>query len=339
MLWHSTPDGRRGDPVTAASLACQTYVCRALVTMEPNSQSLRIDTHHHFWKYTPHEYDWIDDAMRLIRRDYLPEDLEQAIRSCGVDSVVSVQARQTLEETRWLLELSSAHSFIGGVVGWVPLVARDVADTLASLMERGRLKAVRHVLQGEADAYMLGADFNHGIDALSALGLVYDILIFERQLPQTIAFVDGHPHQIFVLDHIGKPRIRDRVMSPWRENIRRLAERPNVYCKLSGLVTEADHSAWTKGDLAPYLETVLDAFGPQRLMFASDWPVCLVATTYCEWFKLVAEQIGALSDAEQEAILGGTARRVYGLHVLNTEEPLDGGVRIANDDRCHKKAW
>lgn len=293
--------------------------------MEPTSRPLRIDAHHHFWKYTQEEYDWIDDAMRLIRRDYLPEDLEQAIRSCEIDSVVSVQARQTLEETRWLLELSSAHSFIGGVVGWVPLVARDVVDTVASLIERGRLKAVRHVLQGEADGYMLRADFNRGIDALSAFGLVYDIVISERQLPQTIEFVDRHPGQIFVLDHIGKPRIRDRVMSPWRDNTRRLAERPNVYCKLSGLVTEADYSAWNKSDLTPYLETVLDAFGPKRLMFGSDWPVCLVATTYCEWFKLVAEQIAVLSGAEQEAILGDTARRVYRVHLRDCEEPLARG--------------
>jgi L-fuconolactonase len=275
---------------------------------------LRIDSHHHFWKYSPEEYGWIDEAMRVIRRDYLPEDLEPEIRRCGIAGVVSVQARQTLEETQWLLELSRMHNFIAGVVGWVPLVSRDISEILGRVKAQGRLKGVRHVLQGEPDErYMLQADFNRGIDALSQFGLVYDILIFERHLPQTIEFVDRHPRQTFVLDHIGKPRIRDAVLSPWRENILRLAERPNVYCKISGLVTEADYKSWTKIELKPYLDTVLEAFGPGRLMFGSDWPVCLVATTYGDWFNLVAEQIGNLSDAEQKAILGDTARLVYGL--------------------------
>lgn len=295
----------------------------AFVTRETNFGSLRIDSHHHFWRYTPEEYGWIDDAMRVIRKDYLPEHLEAAMRGCGIGSVVSVQARQTLEETEWLLRLSSVHHFIGGVVGWVPLVAHKVLDILGRLMSQGRLKAVRHVLQGEPDdRYMLRADFNRGIDALRQFGLAYDILIFERHLPQTIEFVDRHPRQIFVLDHIGKPRIRDHILSPWREHMRRLAERSNVYCKISGLVTEADYATWTKDDLAPYLDAVLEAFTPERLMFGSDWPVCLVATTYKDWFNLVAEHIGTLSAAEQERILGGTARVVYGLDPIESGEPL-----------------
>ncbi|MBV8898237.1 MAG: amidohydrolase family protein [Acidobacteriaceae bacterium] len=279
-----------------------------------NSGSIRIDSHQHFWRYTPEEYGWIDDKMRIIRRDFLPEHLEPEIHSCGIQRVVSVQARQTLEETRWLLDLASAHDFIAGVVGWVPLIADDLPDILAPLAEQRRLKAVRHVLQGEPDdRYMLRADFNRGIDALAEFGLVYDILIFERHLPQTIEFVDRHPRQIFVLDHIAKPRIRDHVLSPWRENMFRLAERPNVYCKISGAVTEADYNAWTKQDLAPYLDAALEAFGPQRLMFGSDWPVCLVATKYGAWFNLVAEHIQTLSDAEREAILGATASHAYGI--------------------------
>lgn len=286
--------------------------------LEPNRGIMRIDSHHHFWRYTPEEYAWIDEPMAAIRRDYLPEDLAPEIRSCGIESVISVQARQTLEETSWLLHLSSTHDFIGGVVGWVPLIAQDVPEILAAFMQQGRLKAVRHVLQGEADdQYMLRADFNRGIAALSEFGVVYDILIFERHLPQALEFVDRHPHQIFVLDHIGKPRMRENVLSPWRENIHRLAERPNVYCKISGMVTEAGYSAWTKKDLAPYLDTVLDAFGPQRLMFGSDWPVCLVAATYRSWFTLVSKQITVLSESEQEAILGGTARHVYSLDLPN----------------------
>jgi L-fuconolactonase len=160
---------------------------------------------------------------------------------------------------------------------------------------------------------MLRDDFNRGIDSLAQLGLVYDILIFERHLPQTIQFVDRHPKQIFVLDHIAKPRIRDHLISPWRENLRTLAERSNVYCKISGMATEADYNTWTKEDLAPYFDTVLQAFGAERLMFGSDWPVCLVATTYRGWFNLVRERIASLSDAEQNAILGGTAIRTYRL--------------------------
>jgi L-fuconolactonase len=284
------------------------------VSAKSGLPAIRIDAHHHFWTYSPEEYGWIDDTMAVIRRDFLPEHLETEIRSCGIDGVVPVQARQTLEETRWLLALASQHDFIRGVVGWVPLIAPEISNILGSLAEQGRLKAVRHVLQAEPDhQYMLHDDFNRGIDSLREFGLVYDILIFECHLPQAIQFVDRHPKQIFVLDHIAKPRIRDHVMSPWRENLRILAERPNVYCKISGMVTEADYNTWTKQDLAPYFDTVLDAFGPEQLMFGSDWPVCLVATKYSGWFNLVLEQIASLSDAEQDAILGGTAIRVYKL--------------------------
>jgi L-fuconolactonase len=276
--------------------------------------AIRIDAHHHFWTYSPEEYGWIDESMAVIRRDFLPEHLESEIRSCGIYGVVSVQARQTVEETRWLLALASQHDFIRGVVGWVPLIAPEISDILGSFMGEGRLKAVRHVLQAEPDdQYMLRDDFNRGIDSLGEFGLVYDILIFERHLPQAVQFVDRHPKQIFVLDHIAKPRIRDHVISPWQENLRTLAERPNVYCKISGMVTEADYNTWTKEDLAPYFDTVLHAFGPERLTFGSDWPVCLVATTYRGWFNLVLERITSLTDAERIAILGGTAIRAYKL--------------------------
>ncbi|MBV9613554.1 MAG: amidohydrolase family protein [Acidobacteriaceae bacterium] len=301
------------------------------MAIDLKGSAIRIDSHQHFWRYTPEEYGWIDDEMRSIRRDYLPEHLEPAIHSCGIGGVVSVQARQTLEETRWLLHLAALHDFITGVVGWIPLVADDVPDILAPLTEQRQLKAVRHVLQGEPDdRYMLRADFNRGIDALSEFGLLYDVLIFERHLPQTIEFVDRHPGQVFVVDHAAKPRIRDHVLSPWRENMFRLAERSNVYCKISGLVTEADYNGWTKQDLMPYLDTLLAAFGPQRLMFGSDWPVCLVATKYGDWFNLVAEQIQTLSDVERDAILGGTARRVYALDL-----PSPKASRLPADDPYH----
>lgn len=274
----------------------------------------KVDAHHHFWKYDPVEYDWIDEKMRVIRRDFLADDLRKEITAAGVSGVVSVQARQSLEETRRLLELADRNDFIRGVVGWAPLVEPNVSDTLGELAENRKLRSMRHVLQGEPDPfYMLREDFNAGIRALKSFGLAYDILIFERHLPQTARFVDKHPDQVFIVDHSAKPRVGDREISPWRENMQELAKRPNVYCKISGLVTEADYSNWTEAQLQPYLDTVLSAFGPGRLMFGSDWPVCLVAVTYSRWISIVANAISALSVTEQERIWSGTALEAYRL--------------------------
>ncbi len=275
---------------------------------------MKVDSHHHFWKYDPKEYGWMDDSMKAIRRDFLPRDLKSEIDAVGIDAVVSVQARQTVEETTWLLGLAAANRFIRGVVGWAPLINRKVADVLEPLAGNPKLKSVRHVLQDEPDDnYILRDDFNAGINVLSHFHLVYDILIFERHLPQTIRFVDLHPNQIFVLDHIAKPKIKDHVVSPWRENMIQLAKREHVYCKLSGMVTEADHQHWTPQDLDAYFDTALEAFGPRRLMFGSDWPVCLLATSYSAWFNLVSKKIARLSASERDRILGGTAVEAYKL--------------------------
>ena len=273
-----------------------------------------IEAHHHFWRYNPREYGWISDSMAVLRRDFLPDDLEGAIRAAGVDGVVSVEARQSLVETDWLLEMADRHDFIRGVVGWVPLISEHLTSDLERLRGRKKLKGVRHVLQDEPDDnYMLRDDFNRGIRQLKDFGLCYDVLIFERHLPQTIQFVDRHPEQVFVLDHIAKPRIRDRVMSPWRENLRELARRPNVSCKLSGVVTEADHQNWTVQQLRPYMETALDAFGPRRLMFGSDWPVCLLACGYQHWYQIVREFVSELSPDDQSWLFGRTATDAYDL--------------------------
>jgi L-fuconolactonase len=272
----------------------------------------RTDSHQHFWHYTPDEYGWIDGSMACLRRDFLPNDLKLEIDACGVVATIAVQARQTVEETKWLLELSRSNPFIAGVVGWVPLIEAEVSESIGALRELGVLKGVRHILQGEADdGYMLREDFNRGISALRDFDIAYDILVLERQLPQTVGFVDRHPDQRFVLDHVAKPRIRDAAVSPWRELIRKLAERPNVFCKLSGMVTEADYATWTEQQLEPYFDTVLDAFGPERVMFGSDWPVCLLAASYEKWLEVVSRRIAALSQHERESILGGTASRVY----------------------------
>ena len=273
---------------------------------------MRIDAHHHFWKYDPIAYDWIDDDMDAIRRDFLPADLESEIRRVGIDGVVSVQARQSLEETSMLLEFARDNDFITGVVGWVPLVSPRVEEDLAVFADSPKLRGVRHVLQGEADDfYMLRDDFNAGIRALKRFRLVYDILVFARHLPQTVAFVDRHPEQVFVLDHLGKPDVKAGLFESWDRDIRELAKRENIYCKLSGLVTEAAWPEWTPAQLQPYAETVLEAFGPARTMFGSDWPVCLVASEYGRWHETVRTFAAQLSPDQQAQLFGETAEQAY----------------------------
>jgi L-fuconolactonase len=274
---------------------------------------VKIDAHQHFWKYSAAEYGWIDDQMSIIRRDFLPSDLEREIRNAGIDGVVSVQARQTLEETRWLLSVAAQNDFVKGVVGWVPLTEPSIRDELDLLRSNPRLRAVRHVVQDEPDGYLLREDFNAGVSVLQEVGLAYDLLIRERQLPEATCFVDQHPYQVFVLDHLAKPRVKGNRLDPWRQRVSELARRENVYCKVSGLVTEADFKAWTEAQLQPYLETVLEAFGPTRLMFGTDWPVCLVACSYGRWFDVVSRFAASLSSDEQASLFGLAAARAYSL--------------------------
>ncbi len=250
--------------------------------------------------------------MEAIQRDFLPADLQREISAAGIDGVVSVQARQSLDETRWLLELAATNDFIKGVVGWLPLASPQVRRDLESLATHPKLKGVRHVLQGEADeSWLHHAHFNAGIDALKEFGLAYDLLIFERQLPAAMKFVDRHPSQIFVLDHLGKPRVKDGLLEPWNRNIRELAKRENVCCKISGLATEADWSAWTEVQLQPYVETVLEAFGSSRVLFGSDWPVCRLACSYTRWVETLARLTDNLSVVERAHLFGETAGSVY----------------------------
>jgi L-fuconolactonase len=273
-----------------------------------------VDSHHHFWRYNPIDYGWIDDGMAKIRRDFLPADLHQDMVAAGVDAVLSVQARQSVEETRWLLDLAAANGFITGVVGWVPLASPSLPATLEEFAAYPKLVGVRHVLQDEPDpAYMLREDFQAGIRALRDFNLSYDILVFERHLPQTIEFVDRHPAQPFVVDHMAKPRMKQREIEPWSRRMRELAKRPNVSCKISGLTTEVGRANWNIADLRPYVDVVLESFGPNRVLFGSDWPVCLVACDYPRWMATVQELIADLSPTERSAILGGNAHRVYRL--------------------------
>jgi L-fuconolactonase len=273
-----------------------------------------IDAHHHLWRYTPEEYDWIDESMEMLQRDFLPVDLKGAMKSAGVDGTIAVQARRTLEETRWLLDLAEANEEIRSVTGWAPIAGADFPGVMEEFDGREKLKALRHVIQGEKDEnYILREDFNAGIRALSGSGLVYEILIYERHLPQTIEFVDRHPNQVFVLDHMAKPLIAAGIVEPWATRMRELAKRENVWCKVSGMVTEADWNTWTPEKLRPYLDVTVEAFGPRRLIAGSDWPVCLVASSYERWWHVLREYFAGFSESEQASVFGGNAIQVYGL--------------------------
>lgn len=273
-----------------------------------------IDSHHHLWRYSADQYPWMLEGMDSLRKDFLLPELQVVTRQAGVTGTIAVQARQRIQETEWLLTLSEQSDLILAVVGWLPLVEHKVGSDLAAWAGHPKLRGVRHVLHDEIDDfYVLREGFNRGISLLKDFGLVYDILIFERHLPQTIQFVDRHPNQIFIIDHIAKPKIKDHIMAPWNVGIAELARRENVYCKISGMATEADWKFWTQDDLRPYFDTVLDAFGPQRLMFGSDWPVIQVACDYNRWSSIVKSWIAELSSVEQQAIMAETAKTAYSL--------------------------
>jgi L-fuconolactonase len=273
----------------------------------------RIDAHQHFWHFDPARDGWITDDMRAIRCDFLPESLGPVLTANGIDACIAVQADQSDQETRFLLDLARRHAFIRGVVGWVDLRSPRLEETLEALAPDPLLCGVRHVAQAEPDDFFDREDVVRGIGCVGRSGLTYDILVRERQLPSAIALVSRLPDQPFVLDHLAKPRIKNRILEPWATLMRDLARRPNVSCKLSGLVTEADWRHWRSEDIRPYLDVALDAFGPDRLMFGSDWPVCLVAAPYEFVLGIIVEYVAALSDDEQAAILGGNAVRSYGL--------------------------
>jgi L-fuconolactonase len=272
-----------------------------------------IDGHHHLWRYTPEEFGWIDDTMKALQRDFLPEDLEREMESTAVDGTVAVQARQSLEETHWLCSLAQKTPQIRGVVGWAPIASPEFPKALDEITSLPTLVGLRHIVQAELAGYLDSAAFNQGIRHLTATGLAYDILIFERQMEEAIRFVDRHPNQRFVLDHLAKPRIGAGELEPWRTCLRELSRRPNVTCKISGLVTEADWHTWTIETLRPYLDFCVESFGPSRLIAGSDWPVCLVACSYATWWKLLRQYFSTFTAEEKDAILGGNAIEFYRL--------------------------
>ncbi|MHB0874857.1 MAG: amidohydrolase family protein [Anaerolineae bacterium] len=275
---------------------------------------MRVDAHQHFWRYSDAEYGWIGADMALLRRDFLPDDLLPLLHAAGFDASVAVQARQSLVETEWLLDLAAANPFIVAVVGWVDLCSPDVEAQLRRFAANRRFRGVRHVLQDEPDdRYMLRPDFLRGMATLAEHDLTYDILVYPRQLPAAADLAGRFPRQRFVLDHVAKPRIREGIVQPWADELRRLAEHDNVSCKLSGMVTEADWSRWHPDDLRPYIDVAWEAFGPERLMIGSDWPVCTVAGAYAQVMAVVSDYAAALPTGERDAILGGNAARAYGL--------------------------
>ena len=275
---------------------------------------MRVDAHQHFWRYDPAEYDWIGEGMERLARNYLPADLAPLLTAEGIAGSVAVQARQTIEETRWLLGLAAKHPAILGVVGWVDLRSSEVREQLREFAANPRFVGVRHVVQNEPDVrFLLGEAFVGGLRQLHGFGLTYDLLLFPPQLPAAVELAGMMPEQPFVLDHLAKPLIKPGILDPWQADLRALACHPNVSCKLSGLVTEAAWQGWKRADFAPYLEVALEAFGPKRLMLGSDWPVCLLAAEYPDVVGIVTDFIARLSDSEQALILGSTASRFYGL--------------------------
>jgi L-fuconolactonase len=283
---------------------------------------MRLDSHQHFWRYRPADYPWMTEELGSLRRDYLPADLQPLLAQAKLDGSIAVQAQQTVAEARWLLQLADRSPLIRGVVGWVDLCADRVEAQLAELARYRRFVGVRHVVQDEPDdRFMLQPAFLRGIGELIAHDLAYDILIYPRQLPAAVELVQRFPQQPFVLDHAAKPVIRDRLMSPWAEQIQELARAQNVYCKVSGLVTEAPWQGWDPSDFRPYLDVIFAAFGPERLMFGSDWPVCTLAATYEQVHDLVDEYTRPLSPEQRAGIFGDNAARFYGIDPGDDDGP------------------
>lgn len=282
--------------------------------MHARGTLIHIDSHQHFWIYRAEEYGWIDDSMVSLRRNFLPSDLEKELKDNDFQGSVAVQARQTLEETRWLLEMASRSSSIVGVVGWVDLQSPEVRSQLMQFAPNSKLVGIRHIVQSEPDdRFLLRPDFLRGIAALEEFDLAYDVLIYAKHLNVAAEFMQRFPRQRFVLDHLAKPLIADGEIEPWEQGIRRLAGFSNVYCKLSGMVTEADWRGWKPDHIRPYLDVAFEAFGADRLMIGSDWPVCLVAATYSQTMQIVKTYIAGLAPEQRTGVLGANACRFWRL--------------------------
>lgn len=273
----------------------------------------KIDAHHHCWRYNAEQHAWIDDSMQAIRKDFCPEDLQPCIDENEITGTVLVQVDQTHEENHFMLSLAQTSTFIKGLVGWIDLLAPDLHDQLAMWTEEPHMKGFRHIAQAEAHDFLARPDIIKGIGALHKYGFTYDILIKPPQMEAALQLVAALPDQPFVIDHLAKPYIAAGALAPWKQHIRQLAQHKNVYCKISGMVTEADWKHWTYAQMEPYMEVVWEAFGAHRVMFGSDWPVCLVAASYNGVVSAAARFVSTCSATEQAAFWGGNARRFYRL--------------------------
>jgi len=272
-----------------------------------------IDSHQHFWKYDSVRDAWIDNTMKIIQRDFLPSDLEPLLATENVDGCIAVQADQSEEETNFLLDLAAKNNYIKGVVGWVDLCDSNVKKRLEHFAQNELFKGVRHILQAEKDGFMLDPAFVNGIKIVAQYNLTYDILIYPHQLKNSTLLVSKFPDQKFVLDHLAKPPIKSGHINSWKTDIQELAKRPNVYCKLSGMTTEANWQNWKPEDFEPYIHVIFEAFGPHRIMFGSDWPVCLLAGNYAETKQMVTSYLSQFTLAEQNQVMGLNAVNFYGL--------------------------
>ncbi|MEC7069355.1 MAG: amidohydrolase family protein, partial [Bacteroidota bacterium] len=274
---------------------------------------MRIDSHQHFWKFDPVRHSWIDSSMQNIAKDFLPKDLKPLLETNLMDGCIAVQADQSEIETQFLLRLAEENSFIKGVVGWVDLSAEDLSKRLEVFSKNPLFKGVRHVLQAEKEGFMLKDQFLRGISELKNFNLTYDILIYPNQLEEARLLIEKNPDQPFVLDHLAKPYIKQQKIKNWASDIKELAKYKNVYCKLSGMVTEADWNHWQFENFKKYLSVAFDTFGSDRLMFGSDWPVCLLAGSYEHVVKIIDLFIENLEQEEKNNIMGGNACNFYNL--------------------------
>jgi len=277
---------------------------------------MNIDAHQHFWNFQPQEYTWMTEGMKALKQDFLPHDLEPLLQNTNFNGSIAVQARQSLKETNWLLDLANKSNFIKGVVGWVDLRSSDIRNILSGLANQPKLVGVRHVLHDESDDYfMLQKDFQNGIGALHDFNLTYDLLLFPKHLPIARQLKERFPLQRFVVDHMSKPYIREKTISPWREHLRAIAEFPNVFCKLSGMVTEAEWNKWDKTDFKPYLDIALEAFGTDRVMIGSDWPVCILSGSYHSTMDIVVDYVSQFSEEIRSKILGANCSKFYNINL------------------------
>ena len=272
----------------------------------------RIDSHQHFWQYNPAEHTWMTNAMQALKRNFMPTDLSPLLNQIGFDGCIAVQARHSLEETNWLLNLANENDFIKGVVGWVDLRSPNIHDVLLSYSRQRKLVGVRHVVHDEPDDnFMLQPAFQNGIAALKEFKLTYDLLLFPKHIPVALQLLEKFPEQLFVLDHIAKPFISTKEFSPWKEDLKELAKHPNVYCKLSGMVTEAKWNDWKEDDFKQYLDIVTESFGTNRIMIGSDWPVCTLAGNYSATMNVVINYANQFSKEISDKILGGNCIDFY----------------------------